>query len=288
MNSRKLVVIVLSGLFLLTSWSSTWFEITAVGVYSEGIEREPTITTEYIIDSNQESFELSIDNSTPLLLYWINREDVSPGQTDTENNSSDSAGGGSEELTLDNQACSGSCLDMTRGILKLTMITMFAVICLSLVRPIRSIRIATVVTWVIGISIIIIAIPLAVATDFGISGGDESGDESSTGGFDTNAQEMVEVNQFAHFQQDSGFGISSKGFQFTYESVGFDLGLLDEEGRDNVTKNAPAEGQPGYESLIGFNGKLTIGPGSLITWWLLIAPLLILNLIEIRESFEEE
>ena len=161
MNSRKLVVIVLSGLFLLTSWSSTWFEITAVGVYSEGIEREPTITTEYIIDSNQESFELSIDNSTPLLLYWINREDVSPGQTDTENNSSDSAGGGSEELTLDNQACSGSCLDMTRGILKLTMITMFAVICLSLVRPIRSIRIATVVTWVIGISIIIIAIPLA-------------------------------------------------------------------------------------------------------------------------------
>ena len=51
MNSRKLVVIALSGLFLLTAWSSTWFEISAVGVYSEGLEREPTITTEYIIDS---------------------------------------------------------------------------------------------------------------------------------------------------------------------------------------------------------------------------------------------
>ena len=287
MNSRKLVVIALSGLFLLTAWSSTWFEISAVGVYSEGLEREPTITTEYIIDSNQESFELSIDNSTPLLLYWINREDVSPGQTNFENNSSDLADDSDESIS-DRQACSGSCLDMTRGILKLTMIAMFAVICLSIFRPIRLIRIANVATWVIGISIILIAIPLAVATDFGISGGDESGDESSTGGFDTNTQETVETNQFAHFQQDSGFDISTKGFQFTYESVGFDLGLLDEGARENVTESAPVEGEPGYESLIGFNGKLTVGPGPLITWWLLIAPLLILNLIEIRESFEEE
>tara|TARA_Y100000746_G_scaffold70390_1_gene58625 strand:- start:413 stop:748 length:336 start_codon:yes stop_codon:yes gene_type:complete len=71
MNSRKLVVIALSGLFLLTAWSSTWFEISAVGVYSEGLEREPTITTEYIIDSNHESFELSIENSTPLLLTGL-------------------------------------------------------------------------------------------------------------------------------------------------------------------------------------------------------------------------
>ena len=104
MNSRKLVVIALSGLFLLTAWSSTWFEISAVGVYSEGLEREPTITTEYIIDSNQESFELSIENSTPLLLYWVNRENVSPEQTDSENNSSGSTGDDSEESTTDNQA----------------------------------------------------------------------------------------------------------------------------------------------------------------------------------------
>ena len=101
MNSRKLVVIALSGFFLLTAWSSTWFEISAVGVYSEGLEREPTITTEYIIDSNQESFELSIENSTPLLLYWVNRENVSP-EIDSEHNSSGSTGDNSEESTSDN------------------------------------------------------------------------------------------------------------------------------------------------------------------------------------------
>jgi len=77
------------------------------------------------------------------------------------------------------------------------------------------------------------------------------------------------------------------GVKFTYESMGFDLGLLDEEDRENIIENAPLEGEPGYESLIGFDGELTIGPGSLITWWLLIVPLLILNLIEPRESFEE-
>ena len=177
---------------------------------------------------------------------------------------------------------------MTRGFLKLTMFVMFAVFCLSLIRPIPSVKIATVATWLIGISVILIAIPLAIATDFGISGGNESGGESSTGGFDTNTQETVEVNQFAHFQQDSGFGISLNGIKFTYESRGFDLGLLDEEDRENIIENAPLEGEPGYESLIGFDGELTIGPGSLITWWLLILPLLILILIEPRESIEEE
>jgi len=165
---------------------------------------------------------------------------------------------------------------------------MFVVICLYVFNPTRQIRIGTFLVWFFGMSIIIIAIPLAVTLDFGITESSDGSNESSTGGFDTNTQGTVEVNQFAHFNQNNGFGFSTDGLKFTYESVGFDLGLLNENDRQEVIEKQPSEGETGYESLIGFNGELTIGPGSLIFWWILILPLLILKTDKLNELFEEE
>ena len=286
MSSSRPAVIALAGLFLLIAWSSTWFEITAVGTYTDGLEREPTIRTHYMIDNSHESFEMSIENSTPLLLYWIEREDVSTEPTTQEGNSSDipteppSSDGGSDP-------CSGSCLDRARGLVGLTMLALFAALCLSSARPTIPLRAAAALVWLLGTVVILTAVPLAAAADFGISGGEDVG-ESSTGGFDTNAQETVEVDQFAHFEQDGDMGLSFDGISFTYDSVGFDLGLLAEEDRQAVIESAPTEGEPGYESLIGFHGEMTIGPGPILTWWLLTAPLVIVNLRSHREPLEEE
>ena len=286
MSSSRPAVIALAGLFLLIAWSSTWFEITAVGTYTDGLEREPTIRTHYMIDNSHESFEMSIENSTPLLLYWIEREDVSTEPTTQEGNSSDIP---TEPLSSDggSDPCSGSCLDRARGLVGLTMLALFAALCLSSARPTIPLRAAAALVWLLGTVVILTAVPLAAAADFGISGGEDVG-ESSTGGFDTNAQETVEVDQFAHFEQDGDMGLSFDGISFTYDSIGFDLGLLAEEDRQAVIESAPAEGEPGYESLIGFHGEMTIGPGPILTWWLLTAPLVIVNLRGHRDSLEEE
>ena len=286
MSSSRPAVIALAGLFLLIAWSSTWFEITAVGTYTDGLEREPTIRTHYMIDNSHESFEMSIENSTPLLLYWIEREDVSTEPTTQEGNSSDIP---TEPLSSDggSDPCSGSCLDRARGSVGLTMLALFAALCLSSARPSIPLRAAAALVWLLGTVVILTAVPLAAAADFGISGGEDGG-ESSTGGFDTNAQETVEVDQFAHFEQDGDMGLSFDGISFTYDSVGFDLGLLVEEDRQAVIESAPTEGEPGYESLIGFHGEMTIGPGPILTWWLLTAPLVIVNLRGHRDSLEEE
>ena len=286
MSSSRPAVIALAGLFLLIAWSSTWFEIAAVGTYTDGLEREPTIRTHYMIDNSHESFEMSIENSTPLLLYWIEREDVSTEPTTQEGNSSDmptdpSSSDGSSD------PCSGSCLDRARSLVGLTMLALFAALCLSSARPTTPLRAATALVWLLGTGVSLTAVPLAAAADFGISGGEDGG-ESSTGGFDTNAQETVEVDQFAHFEQDGDVGLSFDGISFTYDSVGFDLGLLVEEDRQAVIENAPTEGEPGYESLVGFHGEMTIGPGPILTWWLLTAPLVIVNLRSHRDALEEE
>ena len=286
MSSSRPAIIALAGLFLLIAWSSTWFEIAAVGTYTDGLEREPTIRTHYMIDNSHESFEMSIENSTPLLLYWIEREDVSTEPTTQEGNSSDmptdppSSDGSSDP-------CSGSCLDRARSLVGLTMLALFAALCLSSARPTTPLRAAAALVWLLGTVVILTAVPLAAAADFGISGGEDGG-ESSTGGFDTNAQEPVEVDQFAHFEQDGDVGLSFDGISFTYDSVGFDLGLLAEGDRQAVIESAPTEGEPGYESLIGFHGEMTIGPGPILTWWLLTAPLVIVNLRGHRDPLEEE
>jgi len=286
MSSSRPAVIALAGLFLLIAWSSTWFEITAVGTYTDGLEREPTIRTHYMIDNSHESFEMSIENSTPLLLYWIEREDVSTEPTTQEGNSSDmptdppSSDGSSDP-------CSGSCLDRARSLVGLTMLALFAALCLSSARPTTPLRAAAALVWLLGTVVILTAVPLAAAADFGISGGEDGGG-SATGGFDTNTQETVEVDQFAHFEQDGDVGLSFDGISFTYDSVGFDLGLLAEGDRQAVIESAPAEGEPGYESLIGFHGEMTIGPGPILTWWLLTAPLVIVNLRGHRDPLEEE
>ncbi len=287
MSSSRPVVIALAGLFLLTAWSSTWFEITAVGTYTDGLEREPTIRTHYMIDNSHESFEMSIENSTPLLLYWIEREDVSTEPTIQEGNSSEPPATGTPSSDGGSDPCSGSCLDRARSLVGLTMLALFAALCLSSARPTTPFRAAAALVWLLGTVVILTAVPLAAAADFGISGGEDVG-ESSTGGFDTNAQETVEVDQFAHFEQDGDMGLSFDGISFTYDSVGFDLGLLAEEDRQAVIESAPTEGESGYESLIGFHGEMTIGPGPILTWWLLTAPLVIVNLRSHREPLEEE
>lgn len=287
MRKSEFATLLLAATFLLMAWAGSWFEIVAEGTYTEGLDREPTIRTQYLIDSSQESFEMSIENSTPLLLYWLEREDVSPEPTNQNENSSEppadvpSGDGGSDP-------CSGSCLDRARSWVGLTMFTLFATLYLSSARPSTLTRATVALAWLLGTVVILTAVPLAAAADFGISRGEDSGGESSTGGFDTNTQETVEVDQFAHFEQDDDMGLSFDGISFTYDSVGFDLGLLAEEDRQAVIDSAPVEGEPGYESLIGFHGEMTVGPGSILTWWLLTTPLIIVNLWSPRNPLEEE
>ncbi len=286
MRKSEFATLLLAAAFLLMAWSGSWFEIVAEGTYNEGLDREPTIRTQYMIDNSQESFEMSIENATPLLLYWLEREDVSQEPDSSGENSSDIPAD-TPPSEGNSDPCSGSCLDRARSLVGLTMLALFTALYLSSARPTTPLRAAAALVWLLGTVVILTAVPLAAAADFGISGGEDIG-ESSTGGFDTNTQETVEVDQFAHFEQDGDMGLSFDGISFTYDSVGFDLGMLAEEDRQAVIESAPTEGEPGYESLIGFHGEMTIGPGPILTWWLLTAPLVIVNLRGHRDSLEEE
>ena len=283
MRKSEFATLLLTAALLLMAWSGSWFVLTGTGSYTEGLDREPTIVVEYTIDASQESVSISIVNTTPLFQYWNNRETI----TNPNEEGDDPGDEGSTDLE-DPEPCSGSCLDRARSWVGLTMFALFATLYLSSVRPSTLTRVTVALVWLLGTVVILTAVPLAAAADFGISGDEDSGGGSSTGGFDTNTQETVEINQFAHFEQDGGMGLSFDGISFSYDSVGFDLGLLAEEDRQAVIDSAPVEGESGYESMIAFKGELSIGPGAILTWWLFTAPLIIVSLRGHRELLEEE
>ncbi|MDP7004577.1 MAG: hypothetical protein QGG21_06170 [Candidatus Thalassarchaeaceae archaeon] len=287
MEDGRKAALVMASVFVLMAWSSPWFEITATGTYTEGLDREPTIRTQYAIDNDQQTFELSIDNATPLLLYWLQREDVTP-QSEPQEQGGQAPSESTEEEGAE-EPCSGSCMDWARTSLGLLMASFMASLVAAASRPRLATKSLAAATWMICLLFIAVAVPLAAAADFGIfSGGEGESEGSSTGGFDSETDDSVSVDQFAHFSSDSGGGVSAGGLVFTYDSVGYDLGLLEEDQRQAVIDSPPGEGEPGHESLIRFHGELVAGPGAIVSWWFLSLPLMAYLLKPGHAGDEEE
>jgi hypothetical protein len=225
-----------------------------------------------------------------LILYWMQREDI----TQDGGPSGDSSDGPSDEAQEEaekeqSDPCNGECMGLARTSLALLMATFVATLAVSAQRPSRWADAAAGMSWLVCLALIVFGVPMAAAADFGILGSDEGAEPgSSTGGFDSETDGSVSVDQFAHFSSRTGNGLSSTGLVFTYDSTGFDLGLLDEDDRQAVIDSAPSEGQPGYESLIGFHGELVAGPGPIFSWWFLILPLYAYSLRIGKKSDEEE
>ena len=289
MQNKDKAALALTSFFLLMAWNGTWFEISASGTYTEGLEREPTISTEYTIDSEQESFEMSIENATPLLLYWVERVDVTANDEDWQSGSSGGNDESSNSEESQSSGCHGSCLDQSRSIVQLAMISLIVALYLSSIRPSWKLKTGLVVVWLIGSVVIVTAVPIAVAYDFGVTGDGGEGESSSTGGFDTATQQnSVGVDQFAHYQESGDVNVQISGISFYFDSVGFDLGLLEEEERQAVIDQPPSPGEPAYDSLVRFHGELNVGPGEILSWWLLTSPVLVLSILGISSKKLEE
>jgi len=244
-------------------WTSSWFEINGRGTYIEGIEREPSIVVEYTIDSSQESISVSLENATPLLQYWRNREIISNQEMTDEDQ---------QETNVENSLTEeeSSTLDVIRTLI--TIIIFF--IGLSIVESVRKSsriwnRVSIVVWFILGLSILF-QVPMSAIDDFGLS---QDG-ESSTGGFDSASNDEVSIDQFAHHSSNSGIDLEFFNLNFYYSSQGYDLGLLSEEDRQQVIDNPPIIGEKGYESFIKFDAEMKAGPGTVIYWWLSIGILI--------------
>ena len=275
----KYVFILLIIFFSSSLWYSDWFEIEGEGVYTEGIDREPKIIVNYNIDNSMELISVSIENATPLLQYWNNRVVVEPdnstdGQDNSENNRE------STENSTENN------LNETRDLIRIMLIIFIGVIIISTINKNVFWSRLTIISLLLISFLFLIQVPLSAVDDFGLS--DES--QSSTGGFDSANNDEVSVNQFAHFESNSGFGLDFFSLRFDYSSTGFDLGLLEPDERQSVIDHKPKAGESGYNSYLNFEAEMNAGPSESIYWLIGIGVILFFwyrivnNIPEIKDN----
>ena len=251
----KYVFLIIIIFFSSSLWYSDWFEIEGEGVYTEGIDREPQIIINYNIDNSVELISVSIENATPLLQYWNNRDVVEPeGPNDTQDISENVAE--SAEKSDENN------LDTTRNLIKIMLIVFIGIMTISTLNKNIFWSRLTIISLLLISFLFLIQVPLSAVDDFGLS--DEG--QSSTGGFDTANNDEVSVNQFAHFESNSGFGLDIFSLKFDYSSNGFDLGLLEPDERQSVIDNKPKAGDSGYNSYVKFEAEMNAGPSESIYW----------------------
>tara|TARA_B100001559_G_scaffold281646_1_gene255319 strand:+ start:1843 stop:2712 length:870 start_codon:yes stop_codon:yes gene_type:complete len=254
-ESYKYVFLVII-IFLSSSlWYSDWFEIEGEGVYTEGIEREPKITVNYNIDNSVELISVSIENATPLLQYWNNRDVVEPEESNDKQDIS-------EDMVEPTENSDKNNLNTTRDLIKIMLIVFIGMMIISTINKNIFWSRLTIISLLLISFLFLIQVPLSAVDDFGLS--DEG--QSSTGGFDTANNDEVSVNQFAHFESNSGFGLDLFSLKFDYSSNGFDLGLLESDERQSVIDNKPKAGEPGYNSYVKFEAEMNAGPSESIYW----------------------
>ena len=253
-ESYKYVFLILMIFFSSSLWFSDWFEIEGEGIYTEGIDREPKIIVNYNIDNSVELISVSIENATPLLQYWNNREVVEPTGS---NNTQDISENVAESAESDDNN-----LDTTRNLIKIMLIVFIGIMTISTLNKNIFWSRLTIISLLLIFFLFLIQVPLSAVDDFGLS--DEG--QSSTGGFDTANNDEVSVNQFAHFESNSGFGLDIFSLKFDYSSNGFDLGLLEPDERQSVIDNKPKAGDSGYNSYVKFEAEMNAGPSESIYW----------------------
>jgi len=251
----KYVFLIIIIFFSSSLWYSDWFEIEGEGVYTEGIEREPKITVNYNIDNSVELISVSIENATPLLQYWNNRDVVEPEESNDKQDIS-------EDMVEPTENSDKNNLNTTRDLIKIMLIVFIGMIIISTINKNIFWSRLTIISLLLISFLFLIQVPLSAVDDFGLS--DEG--QSSTGGFDTANNDEVSVNQFAHFESNSGFGLDLFSLKFDYSSNGFDLGLLEPDERQSVIDNKPKAGEPGYNSYVKFEAEMNAGPSESIYW----------------------
>ena len=251
----KYVFLIIIIFFSSSLWYSDWFEIEGEGVYTEGIEREPRIIVNYNIDNSVELISVSIENATPLLKYWNDRDVVEHEESNDQQNLS-------ENMLESTEDSDKNKLNVTRNLIKIMLIIFIGMMTISTIKKNIFWSRLTIISLLIISFLFLIQVPLSAVDDFGLS----NEGQSSTGGFDTANNDEVSVNQFAHFESNSGFGLDLFSLKFDYISNGFDLGLLEPDERQSVIDNKPKAGDFGYNSYVKFEAEMNAGPSESIYW----------------------
>ena len=254
-------------LIALNAAVSVWLIAEFEGQYTEG---PPSPARFYVlagVDDQYTMIDVSIENSTRLLVYQLIRDDVAPEEGEGE------GGGGGDDETSDTSSTTEeepvNRLDRARTWIQVTVgLLILLEVLVTFVGISGWFRTAGFLAVLLAF---LVVLPLAFIGD-----NPNFADPGSTpNSAPEEAEQTDEDDQgaFVHEETDFGIGLRLGGFEVSMMYAGYDLGLVEEDNRSSVRETPPEPGTKDAASYVKFDSSLSLrfGPSVVL---LLVLPVL--------------
>jgi hypothetical protein len=254
-------------LIALNAAVSVWLIAEFEGQYTEG---PPSPARFYVlagVDDQYTMIDVSIENSTRLLVYQLIRDDVGP----EEDEGGDGGGGdgGSSDASSTTEEEPVNRLDRARTWIQVTVgLLILLEVLVTFVGISGWFRTAGFLAVLLAF---LVVLPLAFIGD-----NPNFADPGSTPNSAPEEAEQTgddEQGAFVHEETDFGIGLRLGGFEVSMMYAGYDLGLVEEDNRSSVRETPPEPGTKDAASYVKFDSSLSLrfGPSVVL---LLVLPVL--------------
>ena len=257
-------------LIALNAAVSVWLIAEFEGQYTEGPPSPARFYALAGVDGEYTMIDVSIENSTRLLVYQLIRDDVGP-----EDDVGGGAGGGddgSSDAATSSEQDSVNRLDRARTWIQVTVgLLILLEVLVTFVGISGWFRAAGFLAVLVAF---LVMLPLAFIGD-----NPNFADPGSTPNSAPEEAEQTENDEqgaFVHEETDFGVGLRYGGFEVSMMYAGYDLGLVEEDNRSSVRETPPEPGTKDAASYVKFDSTLSLrfGPSvvlilALPVFWLL-------------------
>lgn len=252
-------------LIALNAAVSVWLIAEFEGQYTEG---PPSPARFYVlagVDDQYTMIDVSIENSTRLLVYQLIRDDVAPEEGE--------GGGGGDDETSDTSSTTEeepvNRLDRARTWIQVTVgLLILLEVLVTFVGISGWFRTAGFLAVLLAF---IVVLPLAFIGDNPNFA--DPGSTPNSAPEETEQTEDGNQGAFVHEETDFGIGLRLGGFEVSMMYAGYDLGLVEEDNRSSVRETPPEPGTKDAASYVKFDSSLSLrfGPSVVL---LLVLPVL--------------
>ncbi|RPG76626.1 MAG: hypothetical protein CBD01_000475 [Euryarchaeota archaeon TMED141] len=254
-------------LIALNAAVSVWLIAEFEGQYTEGPPSPARFYALAGVDGEYTMIDVSIENSTRLLVYQLIRDDVGP-----EDDVGGGAGGGddgSSDAPTSSEQDSVNRLDRARTWIQVTVgLLILLEVLVTFVGISGWFRAAGFLAVLVAF---LVVLPLAFIGDnpnFADPGSTPNSAPEEAGQAEDDDQ-----GAFVHEETDFGIGLRYGGFEVSMMYAGYDLGLVEEDNRSSVRETPPEPGTKDAASYVKFDSTLSLrfGPSVVL---LLVLPVL--------------
>lgn len=258
-------------LIALNAAVSVWLIAEFEGQYTEG---PPSPARFYVlagVDDQYTMIDVSIENSTRLLVYQLIRDDVGPEEDEGGDAAGDDAGGddGSSDTPSTTDEEPINRLDRARTWIQVTVGLLIVLEVL--------VTFVGISGWFRAAGFLAVLLAFLVVLPLAFIGDNpnfaDPGSTPNSAPEESAEDENDEQGAFVHEETDFGIGLRYGGFEVSMMYAGYDLGLVEEDNRSSVRETPPEPGTKDAASYVKFDSTLSLrfGPSVVL---LLVLPVL--------------